>query len=58
MTELLTTNDLAALVHAPAETVRYWRTQGTGPRFARLGKRVLYRRDDVEQWLTARFEAV
>jgi len=56
MTELMTTSDVAALVHAPADTVRYWRSQGTGPRYARIGKRVLYRQDDVERWIAHRFE--
>ena len=56
LTELLTTADVASLVHAPADTVRYWRSQGTGPRYARIGKRVLYRQDDVERWIANRFE--
>jgi DNA-binding transcriptional MerR regulator len=56
MTELLTTADVAAIVHAPADTVRFWRSQGNGPRYARIGKRVLYCRDDVEHWISTRFE--
>lgn len=30
---------------------RYWRHLGTGPKSFRLGRRVLYRRHDVERWL-------
>jgi hypothetical protein len=56
MPELLTTADVAAIVHAPADTVRFWRSQGNGPRYARIGKRVLYRKADVEQWIAHRFE--
>jgi hypothetical protein len=51
LTALLDTHQLAALADAPADPVRYWRSQGSGPRFAKFGKRILYRRDDVEQSL-------
>jgi predicted DNA-binding transcriptional regulator AlpA len=53
-TELLTTAEVALITRAPAATVRYWRYLGTGPRSFRLGKRVVYRRHDVEQWLSER----
>ena len=53
-TELLTTAEVALITRAPAATVRYWRYLGTGPRSFRLGKRVVYRRHDVEQWLSDR----
>lgn len=49
--ELLTTAEVAALTRAPLSTVRYWRHCGTGPSSFRLGRRVVYRRDLVEQWL-------
>jgi len=51
MTELITPAELAAQIHTP-----YWRSRGKGPRYARIGKRVLYRRSDVEEWLTSTFE--
>ena len=53
-TELLTTAEVAVITRAPAATVRYWRYLGTGPRSFRLSRRVVYRRDDVEQWLSER----
>jgi hypothetical protein len=37
-------------------TLRYWRHLGTGPRSFRLGRRVLYRRDDLHTWIDARHE--
>ena len=49
--ELLTTAEVAALARAPISTVRYWRHIGFGPTSFRLGRRVLYRRGDVQQWL-------
>lgn len=49
--ELLTTAEVAALARAPISTVRYWRHIGFGPVSFRLGRRVLYRRCNVSQWL-------
>ena len=52
--ELLTIADAADLVRAPVATLRYWRHLGTGPRSFRLGRRVLYRRDDLRAWIDSR----
>jgi predicted DNA-binding transcriptional regulator AlpA len=51
MPNLITTSEFAEIVRAPEETVRYWRFIGKGPRSVKLGRRVLYDRDDVEQWI-------
>lgn len=48
---LLTTNEVAELLRSSASTVRYWRHTGTGPTGTRVGRRVLYRRRDVDAWL-------
>ena len=53
-TDLLTTAEVAIITRAPVSTVRYWRHLGTGPRSFRLGRRVVYRRQEVEQWLSER----
>jgi hypothetical protein len=37
--------------HRPVATLRYWRHLRTGPRSFRLGRRVLYRRDDLTAWI-------
>jgi predicted DNA-binding transcriptional regulator AlpA len=56
--EYMTTEELAALVRAPsAETCRYWRNVGKGPRSVRIGRRVLYRRADVEAWIEGQYTA-
>jgi hypothetical protein len=47
-TELLTTAEVAVITRAPIATVRYWRHLGTGPRSFRVGRRVVYRRSEVE----------
>ena len=49
--ELLTITEAAELLRAPVATLRYWRHLGTGPRSFRLGRRVLYRRDDLHSWI-------
>ncbi len=49
--ELLTITEAADLLRAPVATLRYWRHLGTGPRSFRLGRRVLYRREDLHAWI-------
>ena len=51
--ELLTITEAAELLRAPVATLRYWRHLGTGPCSFRLGRRVLYRRDDLKAWVEA-----
>lgn len=51
--EVLTITEAAELLRAPVATLRYWRHLGTGPRSFRLGRRVLYRRDDLQAWVEA-----
>jgi DNA-binding transcriptional MerR regulator len=52
--ELLSVAEAAAIVRAPVATLRYWRHLGTGPRSFRLGRRVLYRREDLLTWIDAK----
>jgi excisionase family DNA binding protein len=52
--ELLTIAEAAELLRAPVATVRYWRHRNIGPRSFRLGRRVLYRRDDLRAWIESR----
>jgi excisionase family DNA binding protein len=56
--ELLTIAEAAELVRAPVATLRFWRHLGTGPRSFRLGRRVLYRRDDLHDWIAQRAESL
>ena len=51
--ELLTITEAAELLRAPVATLRYWRHLDSGPRSFRLGRRVLYRRDDLHAWINA-----
>ena len=49
--ELMTTAEVAQLVRAPESTVRYWRHVGAGPKGFRLGRRVVYAKSDVHEWI-------
>ncbi len=56
MTKLLRVPEVAELTGIPEATLRFWRHQGTGPRSAKLGRRVVYREADVLDWIDAQFE--
>lgn len=51
--ELLTIAEAADLVRSPIATLRYWRHLGIGPCSFRVGRRVLYRRSDIADWIAA-----
>lgn len=48
---LLTTAELGKLLKKPESTLRYWRMQGYGPPWLKLGKTVKYRFSDVYAWI-------
>ena len=54
--DLLTITEAAELLRTPVGTLRYWRHLGTGPRSFRLGRRVLYRANDLHEWITAQHD--
>lgn len=54
--DLLTIAEAAELLRAPVATLRYWRHLGTGPHSFRVGRRVLYRRDDVSAWIESQHD--
>jgi excisionase family DNA binding protein len=54
---LLTLPEAAAYLRTPVATLRYWRHLGTGPRGFRLGRRVMFRREDLDRWLTDQIAA-
>jgi excisionase family DNA binding protein len=56
-TELLTSPETAAMLRVPVRTLYVWAGAGTGPTAYRVGRRKLYRRDDVERWLEQRVVA-
>ena len=52
--ELLTITEAADLLRTPVATLRYWRHRDIGPHSFRLGRRVLYRREDLSTWIDAK----
>jgi excisionase family DNA binding protein len=56
--ELFTITEAAELLRAPVATLRYWRHLGTGPHSFRLGRRVLYRRADLQTWIDAQADQI
>ncbi len=51
MGSFLTTAEVAEILRTPAETIRFWRHLGKGPASFKVGRRVLYAREDVEQFI-------
>ncbi|WP_190263738.1 helix-turn-helix domain-containing protein [Glutamicibacter nicotianae] len=48
--------EAAEFLRVPVATLRYWRHQGTGPKSARIGGRVMYKQADLENWINEQFE--
>ena len=49
--------DAAKFLGVGYSTLKKWRTEGTGPRYAKVGASVLYRPRDLEDWLEAHLVA-
>jgi len=57
MEELLTIEQVAAMTPVGIDTLRWYRATGKGgPKSGKLGRRVVYRRADVEAWIASAFE--
>ena len=54
--ELLTAQQVAEKYPVAEATLKYWRHRRTGPRYARLGRRIVYRQSDLDAWVDAQFE--
>lgn len=55
--ELLDMDGVSAIMGRPVPTLRWWRAQGIGPRSFKLGRRVVYRRSDVNTWIEQQYAA-
>ncbi|AWG51490.1 DNA-binding protein [Mycobacteroides abscessus] len=53
--ELMTLAELCDELGISESTAYYWRQIGKGPRGARIGKNLRYRRSDVNAWLDEQF---
>jgi hypothetical protein len=54
MPDLLTTPEAAAYLRLSPRTLENWRWRGEGPRFRKLGDRVLYALVELDRWQAAR----
>lgn len=54
--DLLYAEEVAALSRKPVATIRWLKATGQGPKWGKLGRRVVYRRSDVESWISSAFE--
>jgi excisionase family DNA binding protein len=52
--EVLTATEAAAYLQVPVETLRRWRSIGSGPRHAKVGRHVRYRRAALDRWFEER----
>ncbi len=50
----MTTTQAAEYLCSNTSTLADWRMKGVGPRWARAGRRVLYRRQWLDNWLDSR----
>jgi excisionase family DNA binding protein len=49
--EYITPAQAAELLHLSSRTLERKRCDGTGPRFHKLGRRVVYQRDEIDAWV-------
>jgi predicted DNA-binding transcriptional regulator AlpA len=52
--ELFDVPGLANYLGVPVSTLYYWRSKGEGPPGFKVGKRLLYRKSDVADWLNGK----
>ena len=55
--EIMNVEEAARYVRLGASTLNRFRTVGGGPRYAKLGGAVRYRKTDLDAWLTSRLIA-
>lgn len=53
---LLTYPDVSEMTGIPVNTLRAWRQKNRGPTSTRIGRRVVYREEDVRAWIDAQFD--
>jgi hypothetical protein len=49
--DYLVTTEAAQMLRTPVATLYAWRQQGGGPPARKVGKRLLYRRDELIAWV-------
>ncbi len=54
--EFLDPQGLADYLTVPLTTIYAWNHKGVGPRFAKIGRHVRFRKIDVDAWIEARYD--
>lgn len=54
--DTLTVEEVAEMCGVQPTTMRFWRHQNRGPVSVKVGRRLVYRRSDVEQWLSEQYQ--
>jgi excisionase family DNA binding protein len=52
--DLLTVAEVAAYLGVPVSTIHFWRGRKQGPPAFKVGRRLMFRADDVAHWLDER----
>lgn len=55
--KLLTIDEVAEMLRKSPAQLRWMRHNGSGPKSAKLGGRVMYREADIIDWVNAAFDA-
>jgi DNA-binding transcriptional MerR regulator len=53
---LMSIDDVSEEWGFPIATIRYWVATGRGPKSAKIGRRRLFRRENVEAWIDSAFD--
>lgn len=54
--KLLTLDEAAEMLRKSPAQMRWMRHNGIGPKGAKLGRRIMYREQDIIDWVNAAFE--
>lgn len=49
--DLLTTEEAAALIRTPVRTLENWRLRGGGPRYVKFSRRLFYKRSSLDAFI-------
>ncbi len=53
MSQLIKSPDAATLLCISPITLRKWRWEGKGPKFIKVGRKVAYRKSDIDEFIEA-----
>lgn len=54
--QLFTKPEASDYLRTPESTLNYWRHMGKGPKAARIGARLFYRKADLDQFINDQFD--